>query len=215
MKTLTPILGSLLLTCAARAAEPVMLFDPDSTPKLATPRGECAGTKCEHGIQDDLATGGPAVSDTQSLGIRCDAPSAGAQITEVGFLSEFWLVAGDVDIVIRDADTDEELSRTTVFVPAGDGQTFQFAVTPTQVQSACVVLSAVGNAVGTTGEDRTNGPFGGTFYSSGETCETEFLTENLAIWACWSEGPVSVDPSAWQALPWGRVKNGYRTGGAR
>lgn len=190
-------LVSLLTQGTALADGPLLTYKdgPVETPQAVQP--SCSGTDlCQHGFIDTFLGIGFALNASQQLGISCAAPFAGAQITNVGFFSEFWITPGDLDIVIYDAASTEELSRTTVSIAGGSLVEYEFPVTPTTVTNACVMLCPLGDTDGVTGEDSTTFPYEDTWFSSTCFCSSVLSTHDLTIWACW-EAAVPVEGSTW------------------
>ena len=206
MKLIATVLAMTFIAGGAMAADPhVTYLNPPSETPGGYALNACTGDAlCQYGFQDDTQGFGSTLNSDQQLGIRCYAPAPGSVIEAVGWFSEFWVIPGNLDIVLLNCDTGAELSRTSVFVD-GNSQDYKFLVDAAGADCVCVMLCPVGSTWGVTGEDRTNGPFADTFWSNNCFCDNEFTTENKTIYACWTEGATPVEPGTW-----GSVKALYR-----
>lgn len=198
---------TLLATVCMLAVAAGAVYAEDPHISYGTPGGDWVSPNredvCQYGFQDDGIGWGSTLGLGQQLGISCPGAEC---IGAIGFYVEFLVVDGELDLVVLDNGV--EVSRTTL--PAGsvvEGAN-EFDIDDVPIAGdACIMLCAVNDDNGfwsVTGEDVTNGPFAGTYWSNECTCTTEFTGQNLTIWA------VTCGATPTEEYSWGSIRTMYR-----
>jgi hypothetical protein len=139
-------------------------------------------------IGSGLTLGGPP-GFSQRLGIVAQAPAGGSwQVQSVGFFSEFWVTAGNVNIEVTSVSTPALTTSQPLFVDAaGDHEA---ALTdPICIpggEEFSVMLCPDDGTWGVTGED-TSAPDSRSFFSQASCTPETPIDEppvDLMIWAC-------------------------------